>query len=154
MASGINGWRYTTFSLIGCGCLIILMLGAVFASFTYNAFTHFLHTNSNLVLSGRTFITKVGDGDIKGAYSMLSSKWRQHDSPHAIRLYLTDWGKSQGKITRIDFNGIHFNSDENGRWAILDYIVYGSKKQSAVSVKLVRESKYWKVEACDVVWMK
>ncbi len=154
MADWTNRWRYTTFSLIGCGCLIILLLGVVFASFTYTAFTHFLHTNSNLILTGRTFVTKVGDDDIKGAYSMISTQWRQHDSPHSIRLYLTEWNKSQGKVIKIDFNGIHFNSDQNGSWAILNFITTGSKKRSIVSLKMVRETKSWKVEACNVEWMK
>ncbi len=149
-----NGWRCATFTLIGCGCLIALFIGTVLALFTYTEFTHFLHTNSKLILAGRTFVSKVGSDDINRAYSMISTKWRKHDSPHAIRLYLIDWSKSQGTVTNIEFNGIHYNGGTNGSWAILNFIVTGSKKRSDVSVEMVRESNNWKVQACNVVWMK
>jgi|GEM_PF-3320274 hypothetical protein len=149
-----NGRHCATYSLIGCGCLIALFIGTALASFTYTALTHFLHANSKLILAGRTFVSKVGNDDIKGAYSMISSKWREHDSPNAIRLYLTDWRKSQGAVTKIEFNGMHYNSDAKGSWAILNFIVVGSKKRSDVSVIMGRESNNWKVQACNVVWLK
>ncbi len=149
-----NGWHCATYSLIGCGCLVSLFIGTGLALFTYTAFTHFLHANSKLILAGRTFVSDVGNDDINGAYSMISTKWREHDSPHAIRLYLTDWSKSQGIARKIEFNGIHYNGGTNGTWAILNFIVIGSKRRSDVSVVMVRESNNWKVQACNVVWMK